>query len=123
MREIVLGNERARLGERLGGGNDGDIFGLKGDPTRAVKIYKHNNGQTRAEKIRAVVSANLRQQNSLIAFPLQVATSNSGAFLGFSMRLMSDRREIQQLYNPKSRLHHYPEVDYRFYSFLSPRAR
>ena len=114
MREIVLGNERARLGERLGGGNDGDVFGLKGDPTRAVKIYKHNKGQTRAEKIRAVVSANLRQQNSLIAFPLQVATSNSGAFLGFSMRLMSDRREIQQLYNPKSRLHHYPEVDYRY---------
>ena len=114
MREIVLGNERAQLGERLGGGNDGDVFGLKGDPTRAVKIYKHNERQTRAEKIRAVVSANLRQKNSLIAFPLQVATSNSGEFLGFSMRLMSDRREIQQLYNPKSRLHHYPEVDYRF---------
>ena len=30
------------------------------------------------------------------------------------MPLMSDRREIQQLYNPKSRLHHYPDIDYRF---------
>ena len=114
MQEIVLGNEQARLGERLGGGNEGDVFSLKGDPSRSIKIYKHYKRQTRAEKIRAVVSANLGQKNSLVAFPLQVATSNSGEFLGFSMRLMSDRREIQQLYNPKSRLHHYPKVDYRF---------
>ena len=114
MREIVLGIERASLEDRLEGGNEGDVYSLKGDPSRAVKIYKHGKRQAREKKIRAVVSANLGQKTSLVAFPLQVATSNSGEFLGFSMRSMSDRREIQQLYNPKSRLHHYPEVDYRF---------
>lgn len=114
MREIVLGIERASLEDRLGGGNEGDVYSLKGDPSRAVKIYKHGKRQAREKKIRDVVSANLGQKTSLVAFPSQVATSNSGEFLGFSMRLMSDRREIQQLYNPKSRLHHYPEADYRF---------
>ena len=114
MREIVLGIERASLKEWLGGGNDGDVYRLKGDPSRAVKIYKYGERQAREEKIRAAVAANLGQKPSLVAFPLQVATSNSGEFLGFSMPLMSDRREIQQLYNPKSRLHHYPDIDYRF---------
>jgi len=114
LREIVLGVERASLKKWLGGKNDGDVYSLKGDPSRAVKIYKHGERQAREEKIRAAVSANLGQKTSLVAFPLQVATSNSGEFLGFSMPLMSDRREIQQLYNPKSRLHHYPDIDYRF---------
>ena len=114
LREIVLGIERASLKEWLGGGNDGDVYRLKGDPSRAVKIYKYGERQAREEKIRAAVAANLGQKPSLVAFPLQVATSNSGEFLGFSMPLMSDRREIQQLYNPKSRLHHYPDIDYRF---------
>ena len=114
MREIVLGIERVSLKEWLGGGNDGDVYRLKGDPSRAVKIYKHGERQAREEKIRAAVAANFGQKPSLVAFPLQVATSNSGEFLGFSMPLMSDRREIQQLYNPKSRLHHYPDIDYRF---------
>ena len=114
MRNIVLGSEHATLECKIGGGNEGDVYSLKGDPSRAVKIYNYDKRQSRAEKIRAIVTANFGQTRSLIAFPLQVATSNSGEFLGFSMRLMSGRREIHQLYNPKSRLHHYPDVDYRF---------
>ena len=114
MRNVVLGLEHVTLECKLGGGNEGEVYSLKGDPSRAVKIYKYDKRQSRAEKIRAIVSANLGETTSLVAFPSQVATSNSGEFLGYSMRLMSDRREIQQLYNPKSRLHRYPEVDYRF---------
>ena len=113
MQKIIIGTKKISLGEKLGGGNEGDVYRLVGKPNLAVKIYKQGNRWSREEKIRAMVSARLGQKTKLVAFPLEVAKSLTGEFLGFSMRLMSGR-QLHELYTPKSRLRQFPNSDYRF---------
>ena len=113
-REIIIGKERLKCGERIGGGNEGDAYRIVGKPNLAVKIYKKDKRRNREGKIRAMVSVQVGQKTSLVAFPLSTVTSLTGEFLGFSMRLMSDRYELHQLYSPISRLRYFPSADYRF---------
>ena len=113
MQKIIIGTEKISLGKKLGGGNEGDVYRLVGRPNLAVKVYKEGNRRSREEKIRSMVSAGLGQKTKLVAFPLDVAKSLTGEFLGFSMRLMSGR-QLHELYTPKSRLLQFPNSDYRF---------
>ena len=113
-REIIVGKERLTCGERIGGGNEGDAYRIVGKPNLAVKIYKKNKRRSREGKIRAMVSERVGQKTSLVAFPLSIVTSLTGEFLGFSMRLMSGRYELHELYHPTSRKKHFPSADYRF---------
>ncbi|MEG6506233.1 topoisomerase DNA-binding C4 zinc finger domain-containing protein [Nitratidesulfovibrio sp. 1201_IL3209] len=114
MPSVVIGKERFTVGERLGGGNEGDVFRLSGKSDLAVKLYKPNNRGSREGKIRAMVAEGLGQATTLVTYPVEVATSATGEFLGFAMRLVSTHRELHELYSPKSRQHHFPKSDYRF---------
>lgn len=114
MREIVVGTSRFQLGERIGGGGEGEVFTVTGRAGQAVKIYGAGLRASRESKVRAMVLGGLATKTDLIAYPGEIATDPSGNFLGFLMRLVSGYRPLHELYSPKSRQRHFPIADYRF---------
>ncbi|PTW45711.1 topoisomerase DNA-binding C4 zinc finger domain-containing protein [Rhodovulum kholense] len=114
MREIVVGTSRFQLGEKIGGGGEGEVFVVTGRAGQAVKIYGAAIRAARESKVRAMVHGGLAAKTDLVAYPGEVATDVNGQFLGFLMRLVSGYRPLHELYSPKSRQHHFPKADYRF---------
>lgn len=114
MREIMVGTSRFQLGERIGGGGEGEVFAITGRTGQAVKIYGAGLRASRERKVRAMVLGGLAAKTDLVAYPEEVATDPSGKFLGFLMRLVSGYRPLHELYSPKSRQRHFPKADYRF---------
>ena len=109
-----VGGTATTLGKRLGRGGEGEVFALPGLTQQAVKIYKNELRRSREEKVRAMVDGRLSDSTNLVAFPSAIVTDGSGAFAGFSMRLVTGYRPIHELYSPKSRKIHFPKADYRF---------
>jgi DNA-binding helix-hairpin-helix protein with protein kinase domain len=112
--ELYIGGRRLDLVKRIGRGGEGDVFLLAGNEPLAVKVYKEGKRKDREEKVRAIVKQALANGTQLVAFPQTIVTSQSGAFVGFTMRLVDGFRPIHELYGPKSRKIHYPKADYRF---------
>lgn len=61
-----------------------------------------------------MVRIRLAHHAPLAAFPLSVARTRSGAFVGFVMRLVANHKPLHELYSPGPRKHHFPHADYRF---------
>lgn len=114
MREIMVGASRFQLGERIGGGGEGEVFAVTGRAGQAVKIYGAGLRASRENKVRAMVLGGLAAKTDLVAYPGEIATDLNGKFLGFLMRLVSGYRPLHELYSPKSRQRHFPKADYRF---------
>lgn len=114
MQDIVIGKDRVTVAEMIGKGGEGKVYAIKGRSGQAVKIYKPNVRSERESKVRAMVGEGLAAKTKLIAYPGEIVTDRRGNFLGFVMRLVSGYRPLHELYSPKSRMNHFPEVDYRF---------
>ncbi|MDP9154655.1 MAG: hypothetical protein M3O74_10435 [Pseudomonadota bacterium] len=111
---VVISGKKTRLGSLLGRGGEGDVYFVEGRPGEAVKLYKNELRGPREAKVFAMVGSQLSERTSLVAFPLEIATDESGRFAGFVMRLVSKCRPIHELYGPKSRKIQFPSADYRF---------
>lgn len=111
---IQIAGKRTALGKSLGRGGEGDVFALVDHADLAVKVYKETLRRSREAKVRAMVESRLADKTTLVSFPSEVATDGSGAFAGFTMRLVSGYRPIHELYSPKSRKIQFPKADYRF---------
>ncbi|UVA79568.1 hypothetical protein [Pandoraea commovens] len=111
---VLISGKKTRLGNLLGRGGEGDVYFVEGRPGEAVKLYKNELRAPREAKVLAMVGSRLSERTSLVAFPLEVATDESGRFAGFIMRLVSKCRPIHELYGPKSRKIQFPSADYRF---------
>lgn len=111
---VQIAGKRTALGKSLGRGGEGDVYALADCANLAVKVYKETLRRSREAKVRAMVESRLADKTTLVAFPSAVATDGSGAFAGFTMRLVSGYRPIHELYSPKSRKIQFPKADYRF---------
>lgn len=114
LEHVVVGGELLSLGEMIGKGGEGRVFALNGRSGAAVKLYNSRLRIDREEKVRAMVHRGFAAQTDLVAYPREVVSDRVGNFLGFLMQLVSDYRPIHELYSPKSRQRHFPNVDYRF---------
>ena len=114
MQEIVIGKDRASVGELLGKGGEGEVYAIKGRSGLAVKIYNISLRAKREDKVRAMVGESLAVKSDLIAYPGDVVTDGHGNFLGFVMRLVPSCQPLHELYTPKSRQRLFPKADYRF---------
>lgn len=112
--EVVVDGCVRSLGHRIGKGGEGSVFAIDNDARYAVKIYSTSDLAVREQKISAMVRAQLAGQAPLVAFPLSVARSRSGSFLGFVMKLVAEHKPLHDLYAPGSRKQHFPQADYRF---------
>ncbi|WP_181389677.1 protein kinase domain-containing protein [Leucothrix pacifica] len=114
MEHFFIGANSLRLGKKVGKGGEGEVFLIQGRPNFAVKIYYKNIRSKRKNKVHALVKSKFYENTELIAFPQEILTDASGEFVGFSMKLVSEHYPMHELYSPKSRKTHYPNVDYRF---------
>lgn len=113
-KSILVDGQELTLGKRIGRGGEGEVFLLATGASRAVKIYRPDLRREREQKVRAMVSANLSNGVSSVAFPLAVAEQTDRAFAGFVMNLVSDHKPLHELYAPGSRKQHFPQASYRF---------
>lgn len=81
------------LGELLGEGGEGRVFGVAGDDTRVVKVFDdEHRTMHRQAKLELLMSRGLEQDG--IAFPTSVVSNEDGAFLGYAMPRASGK-ELQ----------------------------
>lgn len=113
--KLRLGSgRRLKLGERLGRGGEGSVHAAANRRNHAVKLYKAPDKPQLANKIAAMVDAGLARQSPFAAFPVDVVHTQDGAFAGFLMKAVRDRRPLHDLYAPGARKRHFPDIEYRF---------
>lgn len=108
--ELYAEGRRLTLGSRLGKGGEGEVYALKDDPSRAVKLYT-NRQAGREGKVLAMVRNRLSAHSSLVAFPLEAVRNRRKEFLGFTMRRVDDHRPLFELYSPGARRDAFPNAD------------
>lgn len=114
MNNLLVGSKTLNLGEKLGGGGEGEVFKIADQPNLAVKLYNENVRLNRESKVRQMVKMiPIKYRNSSIVFPLDIVTSNN-QFVGFIMEVVNGYKPIHLLFNPKSRSYEFPYADYRF---------
>ena len=114
LKQVKIDGKLLDLGNRIGKGGEGEVYSLQNDISLAVKIYTTTDKSTREAKIASMVRQNLSKKTTLVAFPISLATSPDGSFVGFVMRLVSNHKPLHELYSPGPRKVHFPHADYRF---------
>ncbi|TPQ49375.1 topoisomerase, partial [Prosthecomicrobium hirschii] len=112
--KLFVGSHELQIDKRIGKGGEGEVFAISNMPGFAAKIYLPGMVAEREKKIRAMVSARLADNASMVAFPHQVVVDGRGAFAGFVMQLVGEHKEIHELQTPSSRQKHFPKADYAF---------
>lgn len=103
-----------RLGGRIGGGGEGDVYAIEGSNDRAVKYYTDNKAHEREAKIRRMVGEQLAVRSRLIAFPISLVFDRARKFAGFVMARIQGHQPLFELYSPGARKAAFPQANYRF---------
>lgn len=112
--KLFVGRHELHIDKRIGKGGEGEVFAISNMPGFAVKTYLPGIVAERENKVRAMVSARLADNASMVAFPQHVVVDERGNFVGFVMRLVDGYKEIHELQTPSSRQKHFPKADYAF---------
>ncbi len=116
MTHVTLYSSRTRiqLGRKLGEGGEGAIFEIPARTDWIAKVYSKQPDAQKVQKLLempALVTESLRK---IAAWPLDLLMNRHNAVCGFVMPKISGRKDIHELYSPKSRTLSFPEVDFRF---------
>jgi DNA-binding helix-hairpin-helix protein with protein kinase domain len=103
-----------RLGQELGRGGEGAVFSLEGQSDRAAKIYSVLPDHKKRQKVIAMIETASQPLLKIAAWPIDALTDGNGALRGFVMPRIIARRDVHELYSPKSRSEAFPEADFRF---------
>ena len=112
MRAFRLSNRQpVILSAELGGGGEGKIYAVAGEPSLVAKVY-HTNQQTpdRGKKLLAMY-ANPPDDSFSIAWPVDLLGSGD-RILGFLMRRVTESHPLHEIYNPKTRREKFRFFDY-----------
>lgn len=112
--QVKINGKLYQVGKRIGKGGEGEVYTLQDNKDLALKIYTIQDKSTREQKISAMVNLGLAAKYELVSFPVAIARTSDGAFLGFVMRLLDGHKPLHELYSPGSRKVHFPQADYRF---------
>ncbi|MEA2501614.1 MAG: hypothetical protein QOD01_1725 [Actinomycetota bacterium] len=111
---LLHSGARVRLGQQLGRGGEGTIFGVYGRPDQAAKVYTDPPGPTKVRKLVAMTRAASPELLGIAAWPSDLLVDRTGKVLGFVMPRVSAKQDIHELYSPKSRSEAFPDADFRF---------
>ncbi|MEK7993206.1 MAG: hypothetical protein AAB403_05315 [Planctomycetota bacterium] len=116
MMQLTLARARTgvRLGQELGRGGEGAVFAIEGQLQRVAKIYAAPPDQRKIQKLASMAEAASPALLRIAAWPMDLLTDTNGAVRGFVMPRVVARRDIHELYSPKSRGESFPEADFRF---------
>lgn len=113
-KNVIVNGKSFSLSERIGKGGEGEIFTLIEDKSLALKVYTTSDKNIREPKIDLMVKLDLAGKSSLVSFPIAVARSLKGDFIGFVMKLVEGNKPLHELYSPGPRKLHFAQADYRF---------
>lgn len=102
------------LAAKIGSGGEGDVFRIDGLPDSVAKVYTTTPDSRKLQKITAMVTASNPELAKIAAWPSDLLLDAGGAIRGILMPLVAARKDVHQLYTPKSRYDTFPEADFRF---------
>src|SRR4051794_6610556 len=92
-----------KLGSIVGRGGEGTVYNVEGKPELATKLYRPDKAADRHQKIAAMIALGLHKKSATASFPIELATDQSGRFLGFTMRKIPDHRPVHEVHGPADR--------------------
>lgn len=102
-----------RLGQELGRGGEGIVHAIAGKSDLVAKIYLKPDA-TKTAKLVSMVESRDADLLKIAAWPVDILKDRQDRVLGFVMPRIAARRDIHELYSPKSRADVFPEADFRF---------
>ena len=107
--------EQIRLGQRIGGGGEGEVYDVAGRDDLVAKIYHEPPQPEKAEKLTVLARLGSERLFRLSAWPVDVLRERpDGPVVGFSMKKIGDAEEVHTLHSPKSRLLKFPDASWAF---------
>ena len=90
------------------------MFAIDGQNDRVAKIYSVAPDARKIQKLAAMTAVASPSLLRIAAWPIDLLTDTKGLVRGFVMPRVIARRDIHELYSPKSRSEAFPETDFRF---------
>lgn len=106
--------QRIQVGPEVAKGGEGIVLRIQGQPDLLLKIYLPGKADSRQEKVKAIVSANLSQATKFATFPIDYVTDTQGRFSGFVMRNVANHKPIHFLYTPSNRKIEFSKASFLF---------
>ena len=116
---LIRERTRIRLGQELGRGGEGVVFALEGLKDRVAKIYTVPPDPKKAQKLFVMAGAGTPALLKIAAWPVDLLSDGTGAIRGFIMPRVVGRKDIHELYSPKTRADAFPEADFRFIAHVA----
>jgi DNA-binding helix-hairpin-helix protein with protein kinase domain len=116
MRTYKLAKARTdlRLNHEIGRGGEGSVFELVGNSNHVAKIYTSPPDNKKVQKLLRMAETAAPTILKIAAWPNDVVVDKSDRVCGFTMSRITARRDIHELYSPKSRSAAFPDADFRF---------
>jgi len=111
---LIRARTSVRLGQELGRGGEGTVFAVEGHKDQVAKIYSTPPDHKKAQKLIVMAEAASPSLLKMAAWPIDLLSDSKGAVRGFIMPRLIARRDIHELYSPKSRSETFPEADFQF---------
>jgi DNA-binding helix-hairpin-helix protein with protein kinase domain len=111
---LIRARTSVRLGRELGRGGEGAVFAVEGQQDRVAKIYSTSPDHKKAQKLVVMAESASPSLLKVAAWPIDILSDSKGVVRGFIMPRLIARRDIHELYSPKSRSEAFSEADFRF---------
>ncbi len=106
--------QQMRLGTVIGKGGEGAVYQLSNEKGLVAKVYHSPLSFERAEKLRIMTSLRNEAIDKLAAWPRDILMKRDGKVVGFTMRSITQHKDIHHVYSPKSRRASFARADWRF---------
>jgi DNA-binding helix-hairpin-helix protein with protein kinase domain len=103
-----------QLGNKLGEGGEGAIYEIPSKPDCVAKVYLKQPDSQKIQKLLAMPALLSEPIKKIAAWPLDLLLDQQNIVRGFVMPKIAARKDIHELYSPKSRSIAFPEADFRF---------
>jgi DNA-binding helix-hairpin-helix protein with protein kinase domain len=116
---LLAGGMSIRLGAELARGGEGAVFTVDGRSDLVAKVYTSAVETRKVRKLQRMVAHRSEMLLKIAAWPVDLVVDDSGTVRGFLMPRVTARRDIHELYRPKSRADAFPEADFRFLAHVA----
>ncbi len=103
------------LGDKIGGGGEGTVYDIQGQPDLVAKLYHEIPAPEKADKLMAMARLGTEGLFRISAWPVDVLRDEpNGNVIGFVMNKIGQAEEVHTLHSPKSRLKKFPDASWSF---------
>jgi len=107
--------EIIRLGQRVGAGGEGGVYGVQNRDELVAKVYYEMPPAEKAKKLVALTRLGSERLRGLSAWPIDVLRDRrKGRIAGYVMNRLTQAEEVHTLHSPKSRLQKFPGASWAF---------